>query len=132
MLNPKPIRYYPQRILVTNKNRPVVLNTQLPAHVCRITGVRVVHSVGLNLFNGMPQRLPSIGWIYLEVNNRKDVIGNISVGYDSGIDGSNEYLELDIPVQRGALLTGIYNNTFDDYPDNLNYVVTIYLRYEKI
>ena len=152
---------YPIRIIVTDKDRPVTLNTQLPANLSRIIGIKAIHSAGLNLYedlskvrNGKPSFTnSSIGWFYLEFNNRADVFGNLDVQYNPEKPISKdegEFIPVDFPLVPASMVTGIYNNVFDPnhyllnnrtymwsssavkiLPSWMPYIITIYLQCEK-
>lgn len=141
---------YPVRILVTSKDRPVTINVNLPANLTSITGISAVHSAGINLYSAIDAsglaHLPngSIGWLYLECNNRSQPVGNLDVLFHRNVTARHEYgfTSVNILLQKNAIITGVYSNTFD--PDAyllsntftpvkewINYIVTIYLKCTK-
>lgn len=140
---------YPIRILVTQKNRPVILNASLPANLKKLVGIKVIHSGGINLYGtfgtGRKPTYPNgtIGWVCIELNNRSIPLGNLDVCYAQANEQlPYDYLDLDIPLQQNAIITGVYNNIFN--PDDwdlvnrlvptvewINYIVTLYLKCTK-
>lgn len=119
--------YHTIHLVVSNKDRPVTLNAQLPANITKIVGIRAIHSAGLNVYddlslirNGYPSFTDSsIGWFYIEFNNRQYAFGNLDVGYNPSKAlpvKEGVYLPVDIAIESASLVTGIYNNVFD--PDH--------------
>ena len=141
--------YYPMRILVTHKDRPVILNTALPANLKEVTGIRAVHSGGINLYTAYDPTLSkwpngSIGWLNISFNNRALELGNLDVDFSIKPVSTGEYdfVDTSIALQKNSIITGVYNNIFD--PEDwalgnfqqagnpwINYVVTIYLKCTK-
>ena len=141
--------YYPVRILVTHKDRPVILNAALPANLTAVTGIRAIHSGGINLYSTADPAHPqwpvaSIGWLNIAFNNRSLELGNLDVDFKVRPGKSDEYsfLDVSIPLEKNTIVTGVYNNIFDPADWNLlntlqpgndwiNYVVTLYLQCTK-
>jgi hypothetical protein len=91
----------------------VDLSIRLPKKFTRITGVHCKHTYGIEYLVPAIAApvLPRIGWFYIEANNRKNPIGVFDVGYTKGnVEATNGYQEIDIPVQPGSIISGIYNN----------------------
>lgn len=132
--------------------KPEPIGFMLPKNVMRILGIRVAHSVGYQWVQykeirsdsdtrgepGAPpvtQRVdapiydPSIGWMYLELNNRKRPLGNFNVEYNPHLTDVRHFQELDIEVERGSMVTGLYMNEayFPASSDGVTkYIVAIY------
>ncbi|GAA4457050.1 hypothetical protein [Rurimicrobium arvi] len=130
--------FYPVQFIVLHPHIPVAINTVLPGHIVKITGIKVVHSVGVENMTSEAY-LPVVGHLSLEFNSRQYHFGNVDVPFDNQAQASDEYLDADIDVQRNTLLTGNYENkvfTGSDYvkADGTvtdkwsNYIVTIYLK----
>lgn len=115
------------RIIVTDKERPVTLNAQMPANFTKVIGIKAHHCVGLNVYedlslarNGFPSFTnSSIGWFHLEFNNRATVFGNLDVQFNPEkliSKDEGEFIKVDIPLGNMSMVTGIYNNVFN--PDH--------------
>lgn len=132
------VTYYPVQFIVLNPRIPVAINAVLPSHIVKITGIKVVHSVGVDKMT-TDTYLPVIGHLSLEFNSRQYHFGNIDVPFDNQAEASDEYLDADIDVQQNSLLTGNYENKVFSGTDYVkadgavtdkwsNYIVTIYLK----
>ncbi|PZF71558.1 hypothetical protein [Taibaiella soli] len=132
------ITYYPVQFIVLHPLIPVTINTVLPSHIVKITGIKVVHSVGVQNMT-TEKYLPVIGHLSLEFNSKQYHFGNIEVPFDYQAEASDEFLDAGIDIQRNSLLTGNYENKVFTGIDYLkadgtvtdkwsNYIVTIYLK----
>lgn len=132
------ITYYPVQFIVLHPNIPVTINAVLPSHIVKVTGIKVIHSVGVDNMTDATY-LPVIGHLSLEFNSRKYHFGNIDVPFDNQPAASDEYLDANVDIEANSLLTGNYENkvfTGTDYVKAdgsvtdkwSNYIVTIYLK----
>lgn len=137
-MNKTRVAFYPVQFIVLHPMIPVTINTVLPSHIVKVTGIKVVHSVGVEHMTS-ENYLPVIGHLSLEFNSRQYHFGNIDVPFDNGEGASDEYLDANIDIHRNSLLTGNYENKVFMGIDYLkadgtvtdkwsNYIVTIYLK----
>ena len=110
--------YHTIRARVRNPFLPVDISTRLPLHLTRIVGIQCRYCSGIERI--VPRItadiIPRIGWFTLDVNNRKRPLGVFDVRYEQPwIDANDEYQEIDVPIQGGSMVTGIYNNELQ-YP----------------
>lgn len=132
------ITYYPVQFIVLHPKIPVTINSVLPGHIQKITGIKAVHSVGIEKMT-TETYLPVVGHLSLEFNSKQYHFGNIDVPFDHNAESSDEYLDAAIDVHPNSLLTGNYENkvfTGSDYVNAdstltnkwSNYIVTIYFK----
>lgn len=137
-MNKTRIIYYPVPFIVLHPLIPVALYTVLPGHIVKVTGIRAVHSVGIEHMTD-DTYLPVTGHLSLEFNNRQYHFGHLDIAFDNQPASSDAYLDVQIDVQRNSLMTGCYENkvftgTEHVRPDHTltdkwhNYIVTIYLK----
>lgn len=137
-MNKTRVTYYPVQFIVLHPLIPVTINAVLPSHIIKVTGIKVVQSVGVEFMTNN-NYLPVIGHLSLEFNNRQYHFGNIEVPFDRNMNASDEYLDANIDIQTNSLLTGNYENKVFKGADYVkadgsvtdkwnNYIVTIYLK----
>ena len=110
--------YHTIRARVRNPYLPVDVATRLPQHLTRIVGIQCRYCSGIERI--VPRItadiIPRIGWFTLAVNNMKRPLGVFDVRYERPwVDASDDYQELDVPIQGGSIITGTYNNELQ-YP----------------
>ena len=110
--------YHTIRARVRNPYLPVDIATRLPRHLTRIVGIQCRYCSGIERI--VPRItadiIPRIGWFTLAVNNMKRPLGVFDVRYERPwVDASDDYQELDVPIQGGSMITGTYNNELQ-YP----------------
>lgn len=132
------IIYHPVPFIVRQPLTPVTINTVLPSHIRKVTGIKVVHSVGVQSMTTAAY-LPVIGYLSLEFNNKQYHFGHLDVPFDNRAEASDAYHDAAIDIMPGSLLTGNYENkvfTGIEYQKAdgtitdkwSNYIVTIYLK----
>ena len=108
-MNKTRITYYPVQFIVLHPLIPVTINAVLPSHIVKITGIKVIHSVGVQYMTS-EKYLPVIGHLSLEFNSKQYHFGNIEIPFDYQAEASDEFLDAGIDIQRNSLLTGNYEN----------------------
>lgn len=130
------VLYYPVQFIVLHPLVPVAISTVLPGHIRRITGIKAIHSSGVEKMTE-EDFLPVIGHLSLEFNNRAYHFGHMDIAFDHSPDASDGFLETTIDVYSNALVTGNYENKVFTALLNAdgtvakewsNYIVTVYLR----
>lgn len=127
------IRYSIIRLEVTRPGQVVEISQRLPAHVNRCTGYLSRHTQGI--ISG--RDLPEIGLLALEFNSRKQLFINDVIGYEAELGDVPSYVNVDIPLINGQLVTGYYLDTRKIDSKLLNkeftpYKVSVYLRCEYV
>ncbi|MBU6158724.1 MAG: hypothetical protein KGP35_06795 [Bacteroidetes bacterium] len=128
------IRYCIIRLEVTHPGQVVEISQRLPMHVNRCTGYLSRHTQGI--ISGSD--LPEIGLLALEFNSRKQLYINDVIGFQKDIGDIPEYLDVDIPLMNGQLVTGYYLDTRKIEPKECShkvfapYKVSIYLRCDYV
>lgn len=122
------IRYSIIRVPVTTAGEIVEISHKLPGHLKVCTGFLARHTKGLEL----PSDQPEIGLLALEFNSRKQLFINDVIGYQATVQELPNYQTVNIPLEKGQLVTGYYMDTEQVAPPRFKpYVISIYLRCEQ-
>jgi hypothetical protein len=118
-------RYHIIRLQVKQSGEFVAISEKLPAHLKVCTGYVARHTKGVKSTRDMNE----LGLLSLEFNHRKGHFVNDVVGFEYKLGSLPAYQTLNIPLEKGQLLTGYYMDTKQFDLGSFNpYTISIYLR----
>jgi hypothetical protein len=120
-------RYHIIRLQVNKSGEFVSISEKLPAHLKVCTGFVARHTKGVKSTRDMSE----LGLLSLEFNNRKGLFVNDVVGFEYKLGSLPAYQTLNIPLDKGELLTGYFMDTKQFDLGSFNpYTISVYLRCE--